>query len=342
MDDSEPQPPKRVEDLWFEDGNIVVQAENSQFRVYRGVLAARSTVFQNMLSFPQPPELELVEGCPLVRLHDYATEVTAFLKAIFEPEFFMPFPVRTDLETIIGCLRLSHKYGVDYLRRRALIHLSSAYDTDLSRWDRMATFVPNDNGSNLPALDIKSFPWPDHRVRTDLLCIIQLARETDALWILPDAFYNLSAAFSQVGKHIFHGGVFHGVPTGLSIQDQEAFLTGHDIQTRSKEAILRFLSDPLKIDGCVSPARCWGLRLAAIRLGWGDFQNRPSDPLCLWESDDWHLLHDLCPACITLLRLHHNTARQKFWDNLPKIYGLPPWEELEKMKVAAIGTDYFG
>ncbi|KAF8145623.1 hypothetical protein K438DRAFT_1425906, partial [Mycena galopus ATCC 62051] len=50
------------QDLWFEDGNIVIQAGNSQFRVYRGVLAKRSSVFQDMLSSPQPPDAETIEG----------------------------------------------------------------------------------------------------------------------------------------------------------------------------------------------------------------------------------------------------------------------------------------
>jgi hypothetical protein len=39
-----------------------------------------------MLSFPQPADAELVEGCPLVRLLDPDVEVTPFLKAIFQPE----------------------------------------------------------------------------------------------------------------------------------------------------------------------------------------------------------------------------------------------------------------
>lgn len=78
--------PHRVQELWFDDGNLVIQAGNSQYRVFRGILAARSPVFQDMLSFPQPPDSELVEGCPVVFLPDSSMEVGAFLRAIFEPE----------------------------------------------------------------------------------------------------------------------------------------------------------------------------------------------------------------------------------------------------------------
>lgn len=76
--------PTRVEELWFSDGNLIVQAETSLFRVYGAFLAARSSVFKDMLSFPQPADAEMVEGCPVVRLHDSADDVTCFFKAIFD------------------------------------------------------------------------------------------------------------------------------------------------------------------------------------------------------------------------------------------------------------------
>ncbi|KAJ7761196.1 hypothetical protein DFH07DRAFT_883716, partial [Mycena maculata] len=126
--DSQPNELQRIQDLWLEDGNIVIQAETSnQFRVYRGVLAARSPVFRDMFSFPQPPDPELVDGCPLVSLPDPAPHVTVFLRAIFDSSFFGAFSAPTEYSIIVGCLRLSHKYEVDYLRRRALVHLSSGY-----------------------------------------------------------------------------------------------------------------------------------------------------------------------------------------------------------------------
>jgi hypothetical protein len=82
--DPEPSEPHHSSQLWFDDGNVVIQAGNTQYKVYRGVLAARSPVFQDMFSFPQPPNLELIEGCPLVHLSDPALQVTPFLRAIFD------------------------------------------------------------------------------------------------------------------------------------------------------------------------------------------------------------------------------------------------------------------
>ncbi|KAJ7494263.1 hypothetical protein B0H11DRAFT_1802499 [Mycena galericulata] len=332
--DAEPKPTQRVEDLWFEDGNLVLEAGNSQFCVHRGILAARSPVFRDMLSFPQPSDSELIDGCPLVRLHDSAAHVTVFLKAIFEPEFFMPFPSRTTFDIIVGCLRLSHKYEVEYLRRRALVHLSSRYDTELSRSDRVM------HGDKDPAAsDMVSWPWTEDPISS--IFIIQLIREVDALWLLPTAFYNLSSWFTELGTTIFRGAIYNGVPTSLSNEDQDAFAKGHTIQSQSATTdILRFLWNPLIIVGCSAPMECSLERLRAVDIAREIICDNISDPLAVWAPSEWELLEDLCPFCRTQLRTTQQAARQVFWDKLPGMYGLPPWEELEQMKIAAIGTNW--
>lgn len=72
-------------DPWFDDGNIILQAEQTQFRVYRGLLASSSTIFSDMLSVPQPntPD-QLVEGCPVVELPDLARDWEHVLRALFK------------------------------------------------------------------------------------------------------------------------------------------------------------------------------------------------------------------------------------------------------------------
>ncbi|KAJ7910693.1 hypothetical protein B0H13DRAFT_2329077 [Mycena leptocephala] len=324
---NEPTEPQRVQELWLEDGNIVIQAGISLYRVYRGVLATHSSVFKDMLSFPQPPDSELVEGCPTVRLLDSDREVTPFLKALFDPEFFEPFPASASFEIIAGCLRLSHKCGVDYLHRRALIHLSSAYRTKLVDWDK------------------SDYHWVfmelAHR-KTSLIATIQLAREVDAPWILPSAFYDLAVNYDMLGKAVFNGAVYNGIPTSLSAQDQDSFAKGHYIQNASTMAdILRFLFHPLEIEGCTSSQECFSVRLKAMESLREDLRGNASAPLDVWGGDDWILLDDLCPACLAVLKQTHKDARQAFWDKLPEIYGLPEWEELERLRAAAIGTSIF-
>ncbi|KAJ6548096.1 hypothetical protein DFH09DRAFT_628608 [Mycena vulgaris] len=332
--DTQPGDPQRIQDLWFEDGNIVIQAGNSQFRVHRGILATRSPVFQDMLSFPQPQGSELVEGCPLVRLPDAEIEVMDFLKAIFIPEYFAPFPALTKFEIIVGCLRLSHKYEVDYLRRRALVHLSSGHRTTLSEWDSSTyNHLPSTTRS---ASDITSWSLPDDP--SSRICVIQLAREVDALWILPAAFYRMSVAFRKLGRGIFHGTVYNGVPASLSSHDQQSFVDGQATHIRGASEIVQFLSDPLNIAGCESPAECARLRLQAIKRSGTMTRACASIPLSVWPPFSWTYLRNVCPACLTVFRETHSAARQAFWDQLPAMYGLPSWAELETMKAATIGN----
>jgi hypothetical protein len=91
----------------------------------------------------------------------------------------MAYPAPTDFDTIVGCLRLSHKYEVDYLRRRALVHFSSGHCTTLAAEDASDSEVltlgwQSWGRRNKPA----SFP----------ILAIRLAREVDALWTLPTRF----------------------------------------------------------------------------------------------------------------------------------------------------------
>ena len=91
--------PHRVEELWFDDGNIVLQAGTRQFRVFRGILASRSPIFRDMLAVgAQPPDADLIDGCPLVVLPDGAREMTSFLKALHDSSY-----VRSQIIRIGSC-----------------------------------------------------------------------------------------------------------------------------------------------------------------------------------------------------------------------------------------------
>jgi hypothetical protein len=77
---------RKVDDLWFIDGTLVLLAGTSRFRVYGGLLAKSSPVFQDMLAFPQPSDVECIDGCPVVRLEDKEQDLRYFLKAFCDHE----------------------------------------------------------------------------------------------------------------------------------------------------------------------------------------------------------------------------------------------------------------
>ena len=75
--------PTLVSDLWYDDGNIVLQAESSLFRVFLGVLAAHSPVFNDIQKLPRSQDQEMYGDCPLMVLHDKAEDLANFLRAIY-------------------------------------------------------------------------------------------------------------------------------------------------------------------------------------------------------------------------------------------------------------------
>ncbi|KAF7331369.1 hypothetical protein MKEN_00014700 [Mycena kentingensis (nom. inval.)] len=330
-----------VEDLWFDDGDLVLQAGTARYRVYRVVLSLHSPVFKDMLAFPQPPEDERVDGQPLVHLLDLEAEVTPFLKAIFEPEYFPSFPARTDFRTVYGCIRLGNKYGVDYLFKRGLVHLSSRFVTSLARWDAIdhGDYEQAYSRARLearPASEIMS--WPPPTDKSYLICVIALARECDATWILPNAFYDLTFHFDALQENIFHDVVFDGViPAALNRKEQREWVVGFEDQISTTTDILRFLSHPPDIEHCLTPTHCPLVRYRAADYGRQVISDFSRGPLSAWAIEDWERLQGLCGVCVRALKRLHQEARKTFWEELPDIYHLPGWSELLRAKERAIG-----
>lgn len=84
---------KRVETLpirrgepYFGDGNIILEAERTQFRVARGILAAASPTLKTMFSLP--PTGNQVDGCPIIQLTDSAEDWKHLLKAMYKRRYY--------------------------------------------------------------------------------------------------------------------------------------------------------------------------------------------------------------------------------------------------------------
>ena len=71
-------------DPWFEDGNIVLVAEQTSFKVHRGVLAKHSDVFQGLLGIPQPIDAEKLEGLPVIMMADNSDDLSVLLTALYD------------------------------------------------------------------------------------------------------------------------------------------------------------------------------------------------------------------------------------------------------------------
>ncbi|KAJ7660355.1 hypothetical protein DFH06DRAFT_394263 [Mycena polygramma] len=309
--DSPPSTPPSISNLWFNDGTLVLQAGGSSFRVYGGMLGAYSPIFHAMLELPQPDGADSIHGCPVVRLDDSERDLRYFLRALFDHEFFAPYPAPTHFATISGIFRLSKKYEVESLRRRALEHLSSAFPTDPAGYSSLS-----------PSWKIEKDECHESWIR-----VILFAREMSLDWILPLSFYRASAMCtpSQVMKGITLDGIHLELNAADKLMCYEQSIA---LRTSSSTAMIDFLWEPLEIAGCQGAA-CKDNRFMMRKQaeGWRE----QAFPLTLWLRDDWKALK-VCGPCMAAMKVAHKEALDTFWDKLPQRFGLPSWDELQRVK----------
>lgn len=83
----------RAANLWYDDGNLIIQAEEVIFRVSRGILAQQSAVLADVLSLDDIANLPVFEGCPVIQFPHRAIDVENFLMSIFRSKCVLSFPV---------------------------------------------------------------------------------------------------------------------------------------------------------------------------------------------------------------------------------------------------------
>ncbi len=79
---------KRDSEVWFEDGNVVVIAQNTAFRFHKSVVSRHSPLFRDLFSMPRPSLAaeeadETFDGCPVVRVSDTSYDFRELLRAIY-------------------------------------------------------------------------------------------------------------------------------------------------------------------------------------------------------------------------------------------------------------------
>ena len=77
---------KRDDQYWLEDGNLVLLAGQTAFRIDKGLLARQSIVFRDMFVASHPATGLTCDGCPIVRLSDSPEDLRALLQALMPVE----------------------------------------------------------------------------------------------------------------------------------------------------------------------------------------------------------------------------------------------------------------
>ncbi|KAJ7175150.1 hypothetical protein C8R43DRAFT_976046 [Mycena crocata] len=316
MQESPPSEVHRVQGLWFPDADLILRADDTLFRVYSSILSARSAVFADMAAFPQPahPEGLSIDGHPIVLLHDLAAEVEVFLRAIFDSSFFMPPPSATDFATIIGVMRLAHKYDVQYLFRRALSHLDSLYPMPFLDFLEVNVGVVNHHIDYPAGID------------TDLIAL-RAASEVGALWLLPGVYYSICVYSSAEMFASAHW-------AALGAQQQRTCLASQVVLLRATAATHDVLLELPDDEMCAGEECADALHEARVIVAGWTKTGRDVDPLRPWAFAETESA--LCLDCTRYGEQRYTAAQETFWDRLPDLLGLPAWVTLSEMRGNAL------
>ncbi|KIJ39243.1 hypothetical protein M422DRAFT_32749 [Sphaerobolus stellatus SS14] len=330
-------------DLYFTDGTIVLMAGTMIFRVYYGQLCQESEVFRNMMEDAEhiPKDGETYDGCPLVQLTDDPEMLGYFLKALSGKIHLLdPDDLASDESIVaaLGILRLSHKYMASRQRKKAI------------KW--FESIIPQNSKE---AIDMDSVgrlePWKEFiqyrllsTIRKPIPNIIGIFQECGLHRFLPWTLYMISV----------YGGTLC-LPERLMKIEQDPF-------PFSNEAMLGLIQGRQHLEklyrkniwkiiqirhGFCRDATCNEMcRLALLEhltqtsnLMWLQPSRIPLQKVLksncnsvLFNSLEDTLLVERrlpCTLCGKLWLVESERLMQEAWVGLPKIFGLPSWEELK-------------
>ncbi|KIJ26399.1 hypothetical protein M422DRAFT_38238 [Sphaerobolus stellatus SS14] len=293
----------KSQDMYFEDGNIVLVAENTAFKVYRGLLAKHSPVFMDMLQIgcaeASEEGQETFEGCLAVRLSDRSDEAAQLLRAIHGQ---LNFDIENAMH-LAHVLRLSAKYLIDPIRITAFKKLTLKFPSKLTDWNRITAPSAEESAE-----------------------IIRAALEAHADILLPSAYYALCRAEVE---EVFR--------LDLPQHALQVFFQGRHTLGR---AIIPLLADIIArmphhyAVSCHDPKKCTEL-LSKLKHEVVEILRRKDPSAMPFEIVTSLSLKDSvvnqCSWCRGYLEGKFGAWLQKTWLELPLVFGLPSWIAMENM-----------
>ncbi|KAH9833970.1 uncharacterized protein C8Q71DRAFT_154717 [Rhodofomes roseus] len=166
----------RDEELWFPDGNVVLEAQGRAFRVYQGLLAHHSEIFRDLFTVPQPTTTEMYEECPIVHLTDQPEDLRQLLRVIYHGNRYYPADEQLEFAIVAALVRMSHKYAIEHIRDSYLSRMKSCFCEDLDDFRKFRS----QSGSPSMKLCVTA---------TDAIAAVNIARLTETLSMLPSALF---------------------------------------------------------------------------------------------------------------------------------------------------------
>ncbi|KAG6907858.1 hypothetical protein DXG01_007122 [Tephrocybe rancida] len=276
-----------------------------------------------MFDVPQPPPIpnsEGIDGCPVIEMHDPPAALGHLITALYDGPAFANRNFE-DFLYLAGILRLSTKYFIDSLRKRAIQFLAETWPVTLQGHDMMVS-----KAVGTPLMNGISYPY------VHPLHVLNLAREVHVHSLVPAALYFLSLYNLDDLLRADHPKLLVKHPSSPSSTLCPADIGAYTLMYQYRiKVILEFIrQDPPRASDCANEALdCMrGFQKLFTRF-FRSWQAR-SGPI-YFLSQAMHAVDEeayLCEPCRIQFRQDARNLRGKIWDELPSVVGLPNWPEL--------------
>ncbi|KAI0089236.1 hypothetical protein BDY19DRAFT_906140 [Irpex rosettiformis] len=121
---------------YFDDGNVIIFAPNTRFRVHQGVLSKHSSYFRDIFAALPVDGGETLDECPVVRVEESPQTVKWLLDTMYDGADCAILKMRNKitLSQLVNIFRAGDKYNAQHLRKAALHRLRVLFPADLQEW----------------------------------------------------------------------------------------------------------------------------------------------------------------------------------------------------------------
>ncbi|KJA28067.1 hypothetical protein HYPSUDRAFT_798599 [Hypholoma sublateritium FD-334 SS-4] len=324
--------------FWFDDGNIVLQTGDTQFRVHRSLLASYSVIMKDCFEIPRAEVEETVEGCPVLRLDDSTKDIENLCGLLFG--MYQVESKTVGFAYLETMLRLGPKYEIANFKIMALARLYQLFPRDLGEWEH--------------TIDLRSeltrFSYQPTS-KGFVFDVINAAYQTDSQIpsILPAAFlflylkHNLAEIISGVQRSDQSLATLQPQALHAALSGRTNFMSLWISLFRTRLEIdeeYRFRIT-YKIPGqyCMQKEVC--MKSLANVLGQLTAQAVGIHPVCIplqireiWYEGDMPdpeevLPEPFCEPCRHTLRDSFYSSQEDWWKSLPRCFQLPSWEKMQ-------------
>ncbi|TBU21796.1 hypothetical protein BD311DRAFT_188914 [Dichomitus squalens] len=301
---------QRDPEYWLEDGNLTIIAGNVEFRVYKGPLLTNSPVFEDMLSIPQPDgtsgsQCTCRTKPAVVHVSDSPEDLRHIFRALLPGKTPRVAPEDLTLNAVSACVRLGHKYEIDYILQRCLDYLKKFFVMSFKTWARVDP------------------PRPPAFEAIHSIGVVNIARITSTDVLLPTALMGCCMLNSTELVNDFTRE--NGTLEKLSPEDiGRCFLVRANLMQANIMATLGVFEQTL-FEGCTRRDVCGPVSLklfdelrnherAVCTLDWFKYWSDYIDG----RDDD----RKICARCYKMLQEREKEQHRGLWKKLPELMGV--------------------